>query len=215
MISHELKCIFIHIPKCGGSSIERTLWPRPQDRNEANLYGGFISKYRNKYQTGGLQHLLASQVREEVGAKIFEEFYKFAFIRNPWDRIVSQFTYMQQRPDLMDYIGMSSNTEFKVYLELIQQKEHVQWIPQHNFLFNEQKTLLVDQIGRLETFKTDFSSILANLKLDESMQVAHINRTERQPITEYYNDRETVEIVADIYSEDIKLFEYCFDQLIP
>ena len=215
MISYELKCIFIHIPKCGGSSIERTLWPRPEDRNEANLYWGFISKYRNKYQTGGLQHLLASQVREEVGATIFETFYKFAFVRNPWDRVVSQFAYMQQRPDLMDYIGMSPGTEFKAYLELIQQKEHVQWMPQHKFLLDEDGTLLVDQIGRLESFETDFLSILAKLQLKESAQLSHDNRSERQPITEYYNDCETVEIVADIYSEDIKLLGYCFDQLVP
>ena len=215
MISYELKCIFIHIPKCGGSSIERALWPRPEDRNEANLYWGFISKYRNKYQTGGLQHLLASQVREEVGATIFETFYKFAFVRNPWDRVVSQFAYMQQRPDLMDYIGMSPGTEFKAYLELIQQKEHVQWMPQYKFLLDEDGTLLVDQIGRLESFETDFLSILAKLKLKESAQLSHDNRSERQPITEYYNDCETVEIVADIYSEDIKLLGYCFDQLVP
>ena len=215
MISYELKCIFIHIPKCGGSSIERTLWPRPEDRKEANLYGGFISKYLNKYQTGGLQHLLASQVREEVGMNVFETFYKFAFVRNPWDRVVSQFAYMQQRPDLMDYVGMSQETEFKAYLELIQQKEHVQWMPQHRFLLDEDGTLLVDQIGRLESLRTDFSSILAKLNLNKSAQLTHANRSDRQPIEKYYNDRETVEIVANIYSEDIKLFGYCFDQLIP
>ena len=214
MISYELKCIFIHIPKCGGMSIERTLWPRPEDRKEANLYGGFISKYLNKYQTGGLQHLLASQVREEVGMNVFETFYKFAFVRNPWDRVVSQFAYMQQRPDLMDYVGMSQETEFKAYLELIQQKEHVQWMPQHRFLLDEDGTLLVDQIGRLESLRTDFSSILAKLNLNKSAQLTHANRSDRQPIEKYYNDRETVEIVADIYSEDIKLFGYCFDQLI-
>ena len=215
MISYELKCIFIHIPKCGGSSIERALWPKPEDLNEANLYWGFISKYRNKYQTGGLQHLLASQVRQEVGATIFETFYKFAFVRNPWDRIVSQFAYMQQRPDLMDYIGMSQGTEFKAYLELIQQKEHVQWMPQHKFLLDEDGTLLVNQIGRLESFETDFLTILAKLKFKESAQLTHANRSERQPIMEYYNDCETVEMVADIYSEDIKLLGYCFDQLVP
>ena len=46
------------------------------------------------------------------------------------------------------------------------------------------------------------------------MQVTHLNRTDRRPIKEYYNDRETVEMVADIYSEDIKLLGYSFDQLI-
>ena len=62
MLSHKYKCIFVHIPKCGGSSIENILWPDKEDRKESNLWMGFISKYHNKYQTGGLQHLQARQI---------------------------------------------------------------------------------------------------------------------------------------------------------
>ncbi len=36
----------------------------------------------NKYQTGGLQHLLASQIQKEVGDEIFEKFFKFTIVRN-------------------------------------------------------------------------------------------------------------------------------------
>ena len=106
MISHDKKCIFIHIPKCGGTSVEDVIWPKEQGRTEVDLWMGFVSRFENKYQTGGLQHLLARQVREEVGSDVFSAYYKFAFVRNPWDRIVSQFAYMQQRPDLMDFLGM-------------------------------------------------------------------------------------------------------------
>ena len=68
MISHEKKCIFIHIPKCGGTSVEDVIWPKEQGRTEDDLWMGFVSRFENKYQTGGLQHLLACQVREEVGS---------------------------------------------------------------------------------------------------------------------------------------------------
>ena len=95
MISYEKRCIFIHIPKCGGTSIENIIWPDTEQRTERNLWMGFVSKYHNKYQTGGLQHLLARQVLEEVGKDVFDSFYKFVIVRNPWDRIVSQFAYMQ------------------------------------------------------------------------------------------------------------------------
>ena len=147
MISHEKKCIFIHIPKCGGTSIEDVIWPKDRGRTDEDLWMGFVTRFENKYQTGGLQHLLAWQVREEVGCDVFSAYYKFAFVRNPWDRIVSQYAYMQQRSDLMDYLGMTSETEFKACLELIRLKEHVQWMPQVRFLLDHDGSPLVDRIG--------------------------------------------------------------------
>ena len=108
---------------------------------------GFVNRFENKYQTGGHQHLLAWQVRDEVGRNVFGAYYEFAFVRNPWDRIVSSFAYMQQRSDLMEYLGMESGTEFKSYLELIRLKDYVQWSPRVHFLLDQGRSVLVDRIG--------------------------------------------------------------------
>ena len=213
MISYYKRCIFIHIPKCGGTSVESIIWPRPEDRIEANLWMGFISEYHNKYQTGGLQHLLANQVRAEVGLDIFNSFYKFAFVRNPWDRIVSQFAYMQKRPDLMDFIGMKPETEFKAYLSLIQKKQHVQWMPQTDFILDQDGTLLVNKIGRLESIEKDSDEVFDILGVcREQAKNFHANRSERKSIDHYY-DQESVEMVGEIYSSDINYFNYGFDSI--
>ena len=210
MISHDKKCIFIHIPKCGGTSIEDVIWPKDQGRTERDLWMGFVTRFENKYQTGGLQHLLGWQVREEVGHDVFGSYYKFAFVRNPWDRIVSQFAYMQQRPDLMDYLGMTAETEFKSYLELIRHKEHVQWMPQVRFLLDHDGSVLVDRIGRLEAFSQDCAQIFAALGLTQDRLPGHANRSKRQPFQAYYPDDEAIEAVADIFSEDIGFLGYKF-----
>jgi hypothetical protein len=170
-------------------------------------------KYHNKYQTGGLQHLLARQVRSEVGLEIFNSFYKFTIVRNPWDRIVSQFAYMQARPDLMDFIGMQPDTEFKAYLGLIQKKQHVQWMPQTDFILDQDGTLLVDKIGRLESIEKDSNEVFDILGVcREQDKNFHANRSERKSIDHYY-DQESVEMVGEIYSSDINYLNYSFDSI--
>lgn len=212
MISYDKRCIFIHIPKCGGTSIENIIWPNLEDRSEENLWMGFVSKYHNKYQTGGLQHLLAVQVMEEVGMDIFNSFYKFAIVRNPWDRIVSQFAYMQVRPDLMDFLGMSPDTEFKSYLDLIQTKQHVQWMQQTHFILDRNRKLLVDKVGRMETFQSDSTEILNKVGFaNDQFEIKHTNKSKRKEIDFYYSDAESVQMVRDIYADDIEFFGYEFD----
>ena len=108
MICRDRKIIFIHIPKTGGTSIEDVIWgPDRKRRTAEQLWMGIVAPGRNKYQTGGLQHLLATQVRKEVGVDLFNRCFKFAMVRNPWDKAVSQFVYMKTRRDLRRHIGIN------------------------------------------------------------------------------------------------------------
>ena len=166
---------------------------------------GFVSKYRNKYQTGGLQHLLPTQIRAEVGEGVFETYFKFTFVRNPWDRAVSQFMLTRRREDLRDYIGMAPGDSFKRYLELIARREHVQWTPQHRFVFDERGRLLVDFVGRFECLQADAGRVFSRIGVSGNLPHAHA--TERSAVEEYY-DREAAEMVGALYAQDIDVFGY-------
>jgi len=206
MISHKYKCIFVHIPKCGGTSIEDIIWP--DARSVEDLWMGNVSKYRNKYQTGGMQHLFATHILQETGDEIFSKYFKFSFVRNPWDKAVSQFHYMAQRPDLQEYIGMSPDDSFKKYLELIQKKVHVQWDHQHRFILDDNGTLMVDFLGRFENFRADVRRLLGKLGI-KAETLPHRMKTSHKAFHEYY-DAESIQMVGDIYKKDITLFRYSF-----
>ena len=170
---------------------------------------GFIDRYHNKYQTGGLQHLHASQIKLEVGPDIFGEYYKFTFVRNPWDRVISQFVTMQRRPDLRQFIGMRDDASLAEYLELIQTRKHVQWEPQYNFVHSEAGDLMVDFVGRLENFEADLRNILAVIGIRADF-TPHTNRSKRTHYKRYYS-RETRERVSEIYQIDIDWLGHRFE----
>ena len=70
MISHKHKFIFTHIPKTGGTSITRALNPNAGIKNKP---------------------------LKEMPLKDKEDYFKFTFVRNPWDRAVSMFFFRQKR----------------------------------------------------------------------------------------------------------------------
>lgn len=207
MISYKYNCIYVHIPKTGGTSIEEIIWPGMENRTVAELWMGFVDPYHNKYQTGGLQHLLASQIRQEVGDRVFNECYRFTVVRNPWDKAVSQYAYMKQRKDLRDFIGMQEDDSFKTYLSLIRKREHVQWTPQYKFFLDDNGDQLVDFIGRFESFDDDVFTILGNLDI-RVPAIPHINKsTARRHFREHYDD-ESADMVRELYRQDIELLGY-------
>jgi hypothetical protein len=212
MISHLNKCIFVHIPKTGGSSIEDLIFKK-NERTTENLWMGFIDKYNNKFQTGGLQHLKAFQIRNIFGKEIYDVYYKFSIVRNPYLKAISQFEYLKKRDDLCDYLGYNKTQSFKKYLELIQKTSHVQWEQQSNFIYDENDILIVDFVGKFENFETEVNKVLNNLSLNKSFfglinkRIPHNNKGKKKDVG-YYLDKESEEIIENIYERDFKLLGY-------
>jgi hypothetical protein len=209
MISHRHKCIFVHIPKTGGSSVERVIWPGP--RTEADLWGGTSAggQMRNRYQSGGLQHLLAHQIRHAIGPAIFNAYFKFTIVRNPWDKVISQYHYMRGRPDLKTFIGLRDDAPLEAYLQRIAETPHVQWLPQTAFLQDESGRDLPDFIARFETLNADMQTIFARLGLP-CRQLPHANASARAPDHRPYFNAATRLQVARFYATDIERFKYRF-----
>jgi hypothetical protein len=143
-----------------------------------------------------------------VGNEVFDAYFRFSIVRNPWDRAISQFAFMARRPDLRAFVGMRRDAPLKEYLQLIGTRVHVQWDHQVRFLYDDNGNCLVDLVARFESFEASIRSIMSRLGLDPGL-VRHDNRGARGSYQSYY-DAEAREMVAALYAEDIRTFGYAF-----
>lgn len=231
MISHEHQCIFVHIPKTAGTSIEHAIWGKEHFHQE-NFYG-----FPNPYQTGDLQHLKAFQMQQIVSKKTFNKYFTFSFVRNPWARAVSQYFYtMKIRDDLRELLNLPSQATFTEYVHTLEKVHfnphsfinsrykilrklpftiypvlHIQWERQYTFVKDSLGEDMVDFIGRFENLRQDFQHVCKKIGLQASLP--HRDQgVKRQKIhySSYYTST-TQKIISNIYAKDIELFEYEFE----
>jgi chondroitin 4-sulfotransferase 11 len=211
-VSHLWKCVFVHIPRTGGTSIESALglWGDWRQENTSSMFGMITSPdlKRRLGTTPYLQHLTANELSSLLPRE-FQRYYRFAFVRNPWDRMVSIHARMDPH---MHAVAQSAGlplggTSFDQFLELTENFEHVQLAPQHGFVLDSAGDLAVDFVGRFERLAADFATICA--KLGFQCALSHRNASKRRDYRTYYScaSRRAVE---RRYGDDIERFQYLF-----
>ena len=104
-LSHDHKCLFIHIPRTGGTSFRKILGIDREDENGIPAYleningKGLLSVCNRNPELPSnkvprvlhKEHLCMKHIHQLslVDNKIYSEYFKFAFVRNPWDRALS------------------------------------------------------------------------------------------------------------------------------
>lgn len=206
-ISFDKKLIFIHIPKCAGSSIESALnidynvglrsigGVRCSDLHIPNIdvIKGVERVYVNNTSP---QHLPANILKRLIPQQ-FAEYNKFTIVRNPYDKIVSEYLYLYNRykmpfSELLKYVFNLSKLDRYVEFD-----SH--FSAQSSFIY-ESNELLVDKVFKFE----DIGKVFDWLQLPE----VHVNASNRtKPWQDYYNI-ELKELVCNFYREDFERFGY-------
>lgn len=135
--------------------------------------------------------------------EIFDSFFKFSFVRNPWDWQVSLYHYILDRPKNPGYEETKKMGSFRNF---VFSREKLSFT-QTSCLVDESGNLLVDFVGKFENLDQDFQSICH--KVDISASLPHINKSKRTDYQDYY-DAETRDLTARLYAEDIERFGYTF-----
>lgn len=196
MINHKHKFIFLHIPKTGGRSIENIFLSKKILHDES-LYP-IISN----------PHHSLSEYTEMVN---INNYFKFTFIRNPFDRILSEYFYIKKRNGCLWTMEMFNKKcpTFKKFITNGGLECCWKWHAnnQYEMVYNQDHKL--NFIGRYENFQNDFNTICDKIGIPRQ-QLPHINKSEHKHYTEYYDD-ETKQIVAEKFAKDIEFFGYEFE----
>ena len=177
MICREYKCLFVHIPKSAGQSIEQFFMDRlgldwDRDREVLHLQGN-DDPARG---TEKLAHLSAAEYVEcgHLSRQEFDGLFKFTFVRNPWTRILSEYRYR-------NYFHHRSFRDFVLHRMprpgWDDKYRHV--MPQYDMLHDAEGRLLVDFVGRFESLQSDFDRVCERLGIDES-RLPHRNPSDKK-----------------------------------
>lgn len=203
LVSKKHRFLFIHVYKVAGTSIRAALEPLCEDywkRRLWRLTNGLYSPHLPD------AHLKAYQAKEMLSPELFSRCFKFAFVRNPWDWQVSLYHFMIKDTNHYQHrLGKSFNG-FDQYLEW-RLNDDLRF--QHEFLLDENGTMLMDYVGRLETINDDMAHICQTLDIP-AIQVPHVNKSKHNDYRSYYTDT-TRDQVAQAFKRDIELFGYDFD----
>ncbi len=194
MISHKHKCIFVHIPRCAGTSMEYAL-----------VKQDWWSIDRET------KHILASTAKKLYGEH-WDKYFKFSFVRNPWDRMVSLAKF-----PLMSGISISKGSiNISSYLKKFDNIEIDPRSKSKKDRFDPVKGAVylnilnedLDFIGKFENLQEDFDTVCDKIEVPQRV-LPHREKLKHKHYTEYYDD-ETRELVAEKYKKDIEMFGYKF-----
>lgn len=207
IISHAHRFIFTAIPKTGTHSVRQAL-RQHLSAEDLEQVGLFVSKRFPFPEFEGVRHghISLQEIRPCLGDETFASYFKFAFVRNPFDRFVSYCAFMsrEQGGFEQDPRGFMKHVLFTV-----RPVDHILFKPQHLLVTDAEGVLLSDYIGRVEEMQASYDSVCARIGLPTST-LEKVNSSRRGGYQAYY-DAELAEGVGEYYRRDLELFGYTFD----
>jgi hypothetical protein len=205
LISDSHQFIFVHIRKAAGSSIRDTLEPlsliKPED-TWSKIKSRFLRWEKDYKKYAFRQHDSITVAKRLMPPELFESYFKFAFVRNPWDRLVSEYEFIRRRPDHGRHSKVMK-MGFEKYI--IYQSKRFD-AHQINMLADKDGNLLMDFIGKFENLHDDWNRITDKLGI-ENKELTHRKKAGIKDYNSYYTD-ESRALVSELWKRDIEAFGY-------
>lgn len=229
LISHRYKFIYTKTVKTAGTSTESYFerfclpdgeWEELHNREAYESEYGVIG-HRGKIDGRNVKwynHMPAEEIKNLVGDDIWNSYYKFCSIRNPWDKVISA------------YFHFGKNYKFKTGRKILQRLRHPTFSPQqHRFLswlkkgrypIDRDKYLIdgktcIDKFIRFESMEADMMEICRTLGLPwNDAWLPHFKgeKRNRSVTPQDLYTKPAHEVIEQQYEYEIQAFNYSYPQ---
>lgn len=184
----DTESIFIHIPKTAGTSVSQAIYKEQPKHHPITTY-------------------------VELDNKKFDKYFKFAFVRNPWDRLYSTFNYAKKISHPVYKGPLSDIAIFDSFEQFVWEwcteeniNSHYFLKPQFDYLTVDGENLAVDFVGYFENLESDFNKVVDKLGIETVLPTINKSTTISDRKNAYNNEMR--KRVAELYEKDLKNFDY-------
>jgi Sulfotransferase family len=216
IVSHKYRFIFLRTEKTASTSLSaaldnlldekdlRTTMSRPPWAKLSPIHHGALKRHFPQY-FGLHTHATARQVREIIGRKIFDSYYKFAVERNPWDRQVALYAHRQwKRGRPVDHFDRDMRS--LIY-------RSTEYVRLNNWsVYAIGRETVADRVLRYERLDEEIDELATTLGLPGPLDMPRLRSyaTDRPHYSTYYSDS-TRDLVARWYAKEIEALGYRFE----
>lgn len=193
----KANCVFIHVPKAAGTSVNHALYGRT------------------------LGHYSALEI-EKTFPGLFDRAFTFTLVRNPWDRALSAYQFARQGQT--DSMGVQNPGQYQIPVFDSFERFVNEWLPAQDllktdFIFQPQShfacdangEIMVDFVGKVESLNKDMQVVSERLGRNISVGKSNSTRLAGMDYRSAFTSNEMIDAISMLYRDDVDKFDYHFE----
>jgi chondroitin 4-sulfotransferase 11 len=210
LLNNKKNYIFFHLYKCGGNSIRNVIKPHLSDVTSPN-----------EFEEIGNAHCVPKDIQkiyyEKNKKELFDNYFKFTFVRNPFDWLLSTYYYIiKTNHELNSVIKNMTFYQFlEYYINVMMKNEnkqlgHNKVVTLYEYITDDSGELAVDFVGKYENIQDDMKFVCNKINTQyKIVPFINVNINRERDYKKYY-DAQSINFVKKHFEKDLDYFKYTF-----